>query len=858
MEASSHPDYAKHYEDWKRTLPGASHEVIHEKVTKHLEFKEQARPAVLETGQQEAVCRFEPMAARTPWELRAIAFILAIILLVLLVAVITKAEPEPLPIPYTRVMMLPQAGNVPIPLPVQGSGSSTPVYVICSSGCSAGGSFADNSAFTVGTTPGSILFGYYTTGAAPTITSGSAARARIDASSYLYVDCATGCSGSSFQDNSSFTAGTTSIGITGGWYAASPTACTTGNACAPSMTIDRKMFVQDFQGTSPWVVSNGGTFATQSAQSGTWNITNVSGTVSLPTGAATAAKQPALGTAGTASTDVISVQGIASMTPLAVTLASAPTTAVTIADGADVTQGAKADAKSTATDTTAVTLMQVLKEISFMEQTPASRAVTNAGTFAVQAVQSGNWTSRTVGNGGATLDFAQGGATAPTNALAIGGVYNTSFPTLTNGQAGAAQLDSSSRILVNCASGCSGGSGGTSATDEATFTQGSSSFTPVGCFYAASITSLTTAQGGAFQCTADRNLFINLNKIGGTAYALGSTTSSASAPVVIASDQAAVSVKQSTAANLNATVVGTGTFAVQDATVEGAISSSVMQSNTKQVNGVTTSTGAGAVGTGSQRVSVGQDTTTIAGSAPGTAGSASANVVTVQGVASMTKLLVTPDSVALPANQSVNVAQLAGTTTDTNSGNKSAGTLRVVIATDQPQLTNKLLVTPDANSAVNLGQVAGNTTSTGNGTSGTGVQRVAVASDNTAFETIPVTTATTTDTASRCTLISAASTNSTSCKGSAGNVYGYRFVNTTATLYYLRMYNSSSAPTCSSATGFIETIPIPASATGAGIVSMEPFGEGYSTGIGFCFTGGSSSTDNTNAATGVFGTILYK
>jgi len=36
----------------------------------------------------------------------------------------------------------------------------------------------------------------------------------------------------------------------------------------------------------------------------------------LPTGAATAAKQPALGTAGTASTDVLTVQGIASMTAL--------------------------------------------------------------------------------------------------------------------------------------------------------------------------------------------------------------------------------------------------------------------------------------------------------------------------------------------------------------------------------------------------------------------------------------------------------------------------------------------------------------------------------------------------------------
>lgn len=41
------------------------------------------------------------------------------------------------------------------------------------------------------------------------------------------------------------------------------------------------------QSTSPWVVS--GTVA--ATQSGTWNITNISGTVSLPTGAATSANQ---------------------------------------------------------------------------------------------------------------------------------------------------------------------------------------------------------------------------------------------------------------------------------------------------------------------------------------------------------------------------------------------------------------------------------------------------------------------------------------------------------------------------------------------------------------------------------------
>jgi hypothetical protein len=63
---------------------------------------------------------------------------------------------------------------------------------------------------------------------------------------------------------------------------------------------------------------SGGSGASVAAtQSGTWNVTNVSGTISLPTGAATAAKQPALGTTGSASADVITVQGAAGMTPLA-------------------------------------------------------------------------------------------------------------------------------------------------------------------------------------------------------------------------------------------------------------------------------------------------------------------------------------------------------------------------------------------------------------------------------------------------------------------------------------------------------------------------------------------------------------
>jgi hypothetical protein len=68
--------------------------------------------------------------------------------------------------------------------------------------------------------------------------------------------------------------------------------------------------------------------------------------------------------------------------------------------------------------------------------------------------------------------------------------------------------------------------------------------------------------------------------------------------------------------------------------------------NVTGINGVAPDVGAGVTDTGSQRDTVAQDTTTIAGSAPGTAGTASAQVVTVQGITGGTPLPVaqTPSS----------------------------------------------------------------------------------------------------------------------------------------------------------------------------------------------------------------------
>lgn len=364
----------------------------------------------------------------------------------------------------------------------------------------------------------------------------------------------------------------------------------------------------------------------------------------LPTGASTAAKQPALGAAGSASTDVITVQGIASMTAVKV-------------DGSDVTQPVSGTV--TATQGTAGNL---------------NATVVGTGTFATQAAQSGTWN---ITNVSGTVSLPTGAATSTKQS-------DGSQKTQIVDGSGNVIASTSNNLNVQCAN-CSGS--GVSAADEASFTAGTSVFAAAGGFFQTTATNnaLTNGQQGAFQVTAQRSLFSNLRNASGTE--VGTSTT----PLQVS--------LANTGANTNKLLVTPDSIALP-------ANQSV---NVNQLAGTTTDTNSGTKSAGTLRVVIATDQPQLTN-----------------------KLLVTPDSVALPANQSVNVNQLAGTTADTNSGTKSAGTLRVVLATDQPALTNKLLVTPDANSAVNVAQMNGVTVTMGNGTSGTGVQRVAVASDNSA------------------------------------------------------------------------------------------------------------------------------
>ena len=177
------------------------------------------------------------------------------------------------------------------------------------------------------------------------------------------------------------------------------------------------------------------------------------------------------------------------------------------------------------------------------------------------------------GGGGGGTQYAENATTSPATGNASLGRYSSSPPSLTNGQMQMLQLDSSGNLNVNIKAGA--GSGGTAIADEATFTQGTTSFTPVGGFYNAAVTNLTSGEGGAVQLTTDRNMFVNLNKVGGSLVSLGQQLAAASIPVILPSatitslaqptlqSGSTTAVTQATASNLNATVIGTGTFAVQ-------------------------------------------------------------------------------------------------------------------------------------------------------------------------------------------------------------------------------------------------------------------------------------------------------
>jgi hypothetical protein len=100
--------------------------------------------------------------------------------------------------------------------------------------------------------------------------------------------------------------------------------------------------------------------------------------------------------------------------------------------------------------------------------------------------------------------------------------------------------------------------------------------------------------------------------------------------------------------------------------------------------------------------------------------------------------------------------------------------------------------------------------------------------------------------------LSAASTNCTLVVNTGAVYKSGLFINTTATLYYLKLYDTNVVPTAGAGTP-VRRIPIPfgTSSSGGGVPDNPLDGLSFRSGIGFCLTGGIADNDSSNAATGL-------
>lgn len=107
--------------------------------------------------------------------------------------------------------------------------------------------------------------------------------------------------------------------------------------------------------------------------------------------------------------------------------------------------------------------------------------------------------------------------------------------------------------------------------------------------------------------------------------------------------------------------------------------------------------------------------------------------------------------------------------------------------------------------------------------------------------------------------LSTAAVISTSVKASAGQVYGIHCFNNGANEVFLRLYNQTGAPAGGDNANIVYRAMIPGNTAGAGFVVNIPPGMEFSTGIGVRVTGAVGDTDTTAlTANEVMVNILYK
>lgn len=292
--------------------------------------------------------------------------------------------------------------------------------------------------------------------------------------------------------------------------------------------------------------------------------------------------------------------------------------------------------------------------------------VDNGGTFAVQASQAGTWN---ITNISGTISLPTGAATAANQSTAnghlsnivtsvqlldnaiyvddadwtdstsshmlVGGLYQSTPQTITDGDVGPLQVDSNGFLNVHIQASEISSSGGTSAADDADFTAGTTAGTPAMGVYESSPTSVTDGDLGTVGITQTRALKVHI-------------ASFESAQT----DDAAFATTTDTVSVIGA--VATPTDTSVDANDGGAVAMSLDRrlhvDADLHIAGTNITGGAGAVAAGTPRVTLASDDPAVAllGTIDTDTGSISTNMGTVAGAVSGTEMQV--DVVAaLPA-----------------------------------------------------------------------------------------------------------------------------------------------------------------------------------------------------------------
>lgn len=432
------------------------------------------------------------------------------------------------------------------------------------------------------------------------------------------------------------------------------------------------------------------------------------------------------------------------------------------------------------------------------------------------------------GTGATNLGKAEGAAhtSGDVGVMALGVRQDATAPLGADGAYTPYQLDANGLLKVNVLAG--GGTGGTSLTDDAAFTPAVSAVNPIGAFFDdVAPDSVNEGDIGAVRMSANRNLYTTLRDAAGNERGVNVTAGNA-----LTVDGSAVTQPVSAASLPLPT--GASTAARQDTgnTALAAIQTAVEiiddwdESDRAKVNPIVgqagVAAGAGAVGVTTQR-------TTLASDDPA--------VVALQ--------IIDDWDESDRAKVNVIVGQ-AGITA--GAGAVAANTPRVTHASDDPvttavQLIDDVILTDDtaftpATSKVAMVGFEADETATDSVDEGDGGAARMTLDRKVITTPQPHTTGGLTPHKA----ISAASTNATGLKASAGQVYGIQVFNLNAAARYLKLYNKASAPTVGTDTP-VKVIMIPGNTAGAGAVSNWAYGVTFDTGIAYALTTGIADSD---------------